>query len=69
MAAAEHERGPALAAGRLQLRVGDNDPNDKTQGTFFQVLPTRGFHAKFPFFNMMNLRDAFGSWCCGPEGR
>jgi hypothetical protein len=38
---------------------GDNDPNDKTHGTFFQLLPTPRIYARFPFFNMMNYRDGF----------
>ncbi len=45
---------------------GDNDPNDNTHGTFFQVLPTPRIHAKFPFFNMMNLRNSFGSLLLRP---
>jgi hypothetical protein len=39
---------------------GDKDPTDKTHGTFFQLLPTPRIYARFPFFNMMNNRDAFG---------
>jgi hypothetical protein len=39
---------------------GDGNPNDNTHGTFFQVLPTPRVYARFPFFNMMNNRDAFG---------
>ena len=39
---------------------GDNNPVDGTHGTFFQVLPTPRVYARFPFFNMMNNRDAFG---------
>ena len=39
---------------------GDSNPNDQTHGTFFQVLPTPRIYARLPFFNMMNMRDAFG---------
>jgi Alginate export len=39
---------------------GDGNPNDKTHGTFFQMLPTPRIYARFPFYNMMNNRDAFG---------
>jgi alginate export protein len=39
---------------------GDHNPNDSTHGSFFQVLPTPRPYARFPFFNMMNNRDAFG---------
>ncbi len=40
---------------------GDGNPNDRTHGTFFQILPTPRPYARFPFFNMMNTEDAFGS--------
>ena len=39
---------------------GDGDATDRTHSTFFQVLPTPRIYARFPFFNMMNLTDAFG---------
>lgn len=39
---------------------GDGDPNDGKHGTFFQILPTARAYARYPFFNMMNTRDAFG---------
>ena len=39
---------------------GDGDATDKTHGTFFAVLPTPRVYARFPFFNSMNNRDAFG---------
>lgn len=45
---------------------GDKDPNDHTHGTFFQVLPTARIYARFPFFNMMNNRDAFGELLLRP---
>jgi hypothetical protein len=38
---------------------GDNDPNDKKHGTFFQILPTARPFARFPFFDMMNNEDRF----------
>lgn len=41
---------------------GDDNPNDTTHGTFFQVLPTPRPFARFPFFNMMNNRDVFGDY-------
>ncbi|HKW97065.1 MAG TPA: alginate export family protein [Bryobacteraceae bacterium] len=61
-----------LRAVRPWLRVGydyasgDGNPNDSTQGTFFQVLPTPRIYARFPFFNMMNNRDAFGELMLRP---
>jgi hypothetical protein len=44
--------------GGYTLGSGDDNPNDKTHGTFFQVLPTPRPYARFPFFNMMNTQDA-----------
>lgn len=38
---------------------GDNNPNDATHGTFFQVLPTPRNYARFPFFNQMNSTEGF----------
>ncbi len=48
---------------------GDKNPNDSTHGTFFQVLPTPRTYARFPFFNMMNNRDAFGELILRPSNR
>lgn len=45
---------------------GDKNPNDGTNGTFFQVLPTPRIYARFPFFNMMNNRDVFGELILRP---
>lgn len=46
---------------------GDKNPNDNTHGTFFQVMPTPRVYARFPFFNMMNTRDAFGELIVRPH--
>ena len=57
---------PAGAAWKPWLRAGqtygsgDDNPNDGTHGTFFQVLPTPRPYAKTPFYNMMNSQDAYG---------
>ena len=48
---------------------GDGNPNDKTHGTFFQILPTPRPYARFPFFNMMNTEDAFGSLILRPHSK
>lgn len=45
---------------------GDGNPKDGTHGTFFQILPTARQYARFPFFNMMNTRDAFGELVLRP---
>jgi hypothetical protein len=63
---------PVLRAVRPWLRggydygSGDGNPNDKTHGTFFQVLPTPRVYARFPFFNIMNSRDVFGELILRP---
>lgn len=48
---------------------GDGNPNDKTNETFFQILPTPRPYARFPFFNMMNTEDAFGSLILRPHAK
>lgn len=46
---------------------GDNNPNDKTHGTFFAILPTPRVYARLPFFNEMNNRDLFGELMLRPN--
>lgn len=53
--------------GGLDYGSGDGNPNDSTHGTFFQILPTPRIYARFPFFNMMNNRDAFGELILRPS--
>lgn len=38
---------------------GDNNPNDNTHGTFFEILPTPRVYARTPIYNLMNLKDGF----------
>jgi hypothetical protein len=38
---------------------GDDDTNDGTHKTFFQILPTSRIYARAPFFNLMNNTDEF----------
>lgn len=59
---------PWLRAG-YGYASGDADPADQTHGTFFQVLPTPRVYARFPFFNLMNIGDAFGELIIRPSGR
>jgi len=40
---------------------GDSNPNDSTNGTFFQLLTTPRQYARFPFYNMMNNEDAYAT--------
>ncbi len=64
---------PALARAKPWIRggynygSGDKNPSDSTHGTFFQVLPTPRVYARFPFFNLMNTRDAFGELVLRPS--
>ncbi len=55
--------------GGYNFGSGDKDPNDKTHGTFFQILPTPRIYARNPFFNSMNLGDAFGELILRPGKR
>lgn len=48
---------------------GDDDPSDDEHGTFFQVLPTPRFHARFPFYNAMNSTDAFVAFSMKPHAK
>ena len=55
--------------GGFTMGSGDKNPNDNTHGTFFQVLPTPRLYARFPFFNMMNTQDRFGSLIQRPHSK
>jgi hypothetical protein len=48
---------------------GDGNASDGTHGTFFQLLPTPRPYARFPFFNMMNMEDAWGSFVTRPHSK
>jgi hypothetical protein len=48
---------------------GDRSPEDRTHGTFSQLLPTPRLYARFPFFNLMNNRDLFGELIMRPHSR
>jgi hypothetical protein len=51
---------PWFSAG-YSFGSGDSNPNDNIHGTFFQVLPTPRPYDRFPFYNMMNNEDFYGS--------
>ncbi len=55
--------------GGYDFGSGDKNPNDRTHGTFFQLLTSTRVYARFPFFNMMNTRDAFGELMFRPAKR
>ena len=63
-----HQLHPWLRGG-YSWSSGDGNPTDNTHGTFFQVLPTPRPFARFPFFNMMNNEDAFGTLILRPHPR
>ncbi|HYE38114.1 alginate export family protein [Methylocaldum sp.] len=56
---------PWLRAGYFRSS-GDDNSNDGRHETFFQVLPTVRLYAKFPYFNLMNLQDAFAQLIVAP---
>lgn len=45
---------------------GDSNSKDGKHGTFFSVLPTVRIYAKFPYFNLMNINDAFAQLVLTP---
>ncbi|MDZ4797000.1 MAG: alginate export family protein [Bryobacteraceae bacterium] len=55
--------------GGFTASSGDGNAADGTHGTFFQVLPTPRPYARTPFFNMMNIHDAFGSLVLRPHAK
>jgi len=48
---------------------GDGNPNDSRHGTFFQVLTTPRLYARFPFYNMMNNEDFYGTLNVRPSSK
>ncbi len=64
-----------LVLARPWLRVGwnsssgDDDPGDGRHRTFFQLIPTARTYARLPFFNLMNLGDAFAELQLRPHDR
>lgn len=54
-------------SGGYSFGSGDSNPNDSTHGTFFQLLTTPRQYARFPFYNMMNNEDAYGTLNIRPE--
>lgn len=59
---------PWLRAG-YTVGSGDDDPEDRDHGTFYQLLPTARKYALFPFYNMMNSRDLFAQLIIKPLDR
>jgi len=48
---------------------GDGNPNDTRHGTFFQLLTTPRQYARFPFYNMMNNEDFYGTLNLKPTSK
>ncbi len=46
---------------------GDKDPGDGSHETFFPILPTPRIYARFPFFTLANLNDAFAQVIVKPH--
>lgn len=59
---------PWLRAGWFRS-TGDGNAADDRHRTFFQVLPTPRVYARFPFYNLMNVEDAFASLALRPDPR
>jgi Alginate export len=59
---------PWLSAG-YSYGSGDGNPNDSSHGTFFQVLTTPRLYARFPFYNMMNNEDFYGTFNVRPASK
>lgn len=59
---------PWLSAG-YSYGSGDGNPGDSHHGTFFQVLTTPRLYARFPFYNMMNNEDAYGTLDLHPNSK
>jgi hypothetical protein len=48
---------------------GDRNPLDNTHGTFFQVLPTPRWYARYPFYNFQNNEDYSASLILRPSSK
>jgi hypothetical protein len=59
---------PWISAG-YSYGSGDGNPNDSRHGTFFQVLTTPRQYARFPFYNMMNNGDVYGTLNLRPASK
>ncbi|MGA3292946.1 MAG: alginate export family protein [Candidatus Acidiferrales bacterium] len=59
---------PWLSAG-YSYGSGDGNSKDSIHGTFFQVLPTPRPYARFPFYDMENNEDFYGSLNVRPHSK
>ena len=63
-----HTLQPWLSMG-YSYGSGDGNPTDSRHGTFFQVLTTPRLYARFPFYNMMNNEDFYGTLNLRPSAK
>jgi hypothetical protein len=59
---------PWLSAG-YSYGSGDGNSADSVHETFFQVLPTPRIYARFPFYNMENNEDFYGTLTLRPHSK
>ncbi len=59
---------PWISAG-YSYGTGDGTPNNGRHSTFFQLLPTPRQYARFPFYNMMNNEDVYGTLNVRPASK
>jgi hypothetical protein len=59
---------PWISAG-YSFGSGDSDPSNSRHSTFFQLLPTPRPYARFPFYNMMNNEDLYGTLNVRPTSK
>lgn len=55
--------------GGYSRSTGDGNSTDNRHTSFFQVLPTPRIYARFPFYNMMNMEDAYAQLKFKPHAR
>lgn len=48
---------------------GDDNPNDGTHNSFFQLMPTPRPYAKFPFYDMVNNEDRYVTLTLRPHAK
>jgi hypothetical protein len=48
---------------------GDDNPNDGTHNSFFQLMPTPRPYAKFPFYDMVNNEDRYATLTLRPHAK
>ncbi len=52
--------------GVYYISSGDDNPRDGQHNTFYSMLTSGRIYAKFPFYNLMNVQDAFVQFIVSP---